>query len=120
MPLAVCCVNSAGALASSRANIFSRSNCTARLAAQDSPYCDKKPARLRTANKPMMATGTPHSGSLPLVKPWSSKWPSSCGISGSVMAVMAAPAAAAHRPRRLLRMYGKSRERRCKRVGMSM
>ena len=103
MPLAVCCVNSAGALASRRANMPSRNCSTARLAVQARPYCATKPETLRTKNKPMITTGTCHSGIWPPAKPLSSSRPSSSGISGSVAAVTTAPSSAAIRPMRLLR-----------------
>jgi hypothetical protein len=68
-PLAVCAVKSPGALSSRRPKVATRNCCTARLPVQARPYCAMKPDRLRTANRPMMNTGTIHSGVLPLTKP---------------------------------------------------
>ena len=82
----------------------SRSFSTARLAVQASPYWAMKPDTLRNANRPMIATGTIHSGSWPLVKPWSSRRFIRAGISGSVPAVTTEPSTAANNPARLLRM----------------
>jgi hypothetical protein len=62
-----------------------------------------KPDRLRSANRPMMYTGTTHSGVPPSTKPWSSSLRSMSEIIGSVTAVTTAPRAAASRPQRLLR-----------------
>ena len=104
MPLAVWRVNSAGSLASRRVNMPSRSASTARLAVQARPYWATKPDTLRSANRPMIATGTIHSGNLPCAKPWSSRRFISAGIIGSVIAVTIAPSTAASRPARLLRI----------------
>ena len=103
MPLAVCWVSKAGSLSSRRWNMAVRNCSTARLPVQARPYCATKPVRLRSANSPMMASGTSHSGMLPPAKPWSSSLPSSQGMAGSVTAPMAAARPAPMRPARLLR-----------------
>jgi len=85
-------------LASSRSNSRSRSFSIVRVDVQARPYCETKPAALRSANSPMMAAGTIHSGSVPSLKPRSRRKLISHGITGSVAAVTTAPAPAAARP----------------------
>jgi hypothetical protein len=94
--LELCRENSPGSARIRCSNIAWRICCTARLAAQVSPYCATKPATPRTANSPTITSGITHSGRPWPAKPLSSKGCIKAGISGSVAAPTnaASPAAA--------------------------
>src|SRR5213592_2060698 len=110
--LAVLRVKRAGSESSTRLNIASRIVSMPRFAAHASPYCARKPASPRIANRPMIATGTSHSERWRSAKPRSSKSFNSAGIAGSVSAPTSEPTMASTKPGRLVRKNGAMRARR--------